>query len=519
MAKLTRVTQPIFASAAAVNETSVFGTMKTSAQYTANIADSINTVAFTKGWTDAVELDYAPFVEDMNTVQRAITYQIAYNQQEGIPEWASDTTYYKGGWAKYNAANGAQIYESLVDNNVGNLVSDNTKWKLVLDTENGYVTTNTAQTITGAKTFSNDFSVLANSIKISSTGTNCNYPLSFQLPSFTKGDTPANNVIAGIDFYGSARTNFTDRLSNIDFMVDTSKNSSVDIRAYDCSSSASTGTASLSVHYDANGNTYALCPTPSLASNASNYSKQVVNVDWTTSNLVSLAGNQTISGAKTFTAKLSTASIELYPTAGGTYPYIDFHYNASSSDYTSRIREAFQNRLMIESGETILKSYGSGDGQLRIISTDDKYGMIFRSDGSNMWIFPTAQNDAYGSWDSTSKGLVIEASTGDVRAKGENGKGLVITDLGKTKSSNGYFKFSNGLIIAWGDFTYASGSGSVSVTLPTSMSSGSSYNVAVSFEGSRAHTGAVSSQTSTSFTFKSDSFESTGTANYIAIGY
>lgn len=151
MAKLTRVTQPIFASDAAVNETSVFGTMKTSAQYTANIADSINTVAFTKGWSDAVELDYAPYMEDMNTVQRAITYQIAYNQQEGIPEWASDTTYYKGSWAKYNATNGAQIYESLVDNNTGNLVSDTTKWKLVYDTTNSAITSIVGANLTASR--------------------------------------------------------------------------------------------------------------------------------------------------------------------------------------------------------------------------------------------------------------------------------------------------------------------------------------------------------------------------------
>lgn len=151
MAKLTRVTQPIFASDAAVNETSVFGTMKTSAQYTANIADSINTVAFTKGWSDAVELDYAPYMEDMNTVQRAVTYQIAYNQQEGIPEWASDTTYYKGSWAKYNAANGAQIYESLVDNNTGNLVSDTTKWKLVYDTTNSAITSIVGANLTASR--------------------------------------------------------------------------------------------------------------------------------------------------------------------------------------------------------------------------------------------------------------------------------------------------------------------------------------------------------------------------------
>lgn len=153
MAKLTRFTMPVFAGDAEQTQTSVFGTMKTSPQYTTNVAESIDTSAYSNGWSDAVELGYAPFIEDMNTLQRAITYQLAYNQQEGIPEWDAETEYYIGGLVKLNTANGAQIYSSLINNNIGNLLSDNTKWKLVLDTGNNYVTTNTAQNISALKTF------------------------------------------------------------------------------------------------------------------------------------------------------------------------------------------------------------------------------------------------------------------------------------------------------------------------------------------------------------------------------
>ena len=226
-----------------------------------------------------------------------------------------------------------------------------------------------------------------------------------------------------------------------------------------------------------------------------------------------LAETETITGAKTFTSKLTTAPIELYPIGNSTKPYIDFHYNNSSSDYTSRIIESTQNHLTIESGETILKSYGSGDGQFRIISMSGNYGMIFRFDTSdNLYIFPTAQNDAYGSWDSVSKGLAIQASTGDVRAKGENGKGLIIADIGKSLVRNGYVKLSNGLIIQWG---FVSATGSQTVTFPTAFTSN---NMSVVLTPSKpidanSYTN-MTSTTTTNFTcITSDWF------HWVAIGY
>lgn len=133
MAKLTRFTMPVFAGSAAQTQTSVFGSMKTSPQYTSNVAESINTAAYSNGWFDAVEIGYAPFIEDCNTLNKAITYQISYGQQQGIPEWASDTEYFIGSLVKLNTASGSEVYSSLIDNNIGNLLSDTTSWKKVFD--------------------------------------------------------------------------------------------------------------------------------------------------------------------------------------------------------------------------------------------------------------------------------------------------------------------------------------------------------------------------------------------------
>ena len=86
-------------------------------------------------------------------------------------------------------------------------------------------------------------------------------------------------------------------------------------------------------------------------------------------------------------------------------------------------------------------------GQLRLVT--ELYGMIFRNDGLNTYIFPTAQNDPYGTWSSTDKGLSIGNSDGIVSVRGEYWKGPAISDMGKSLSQNGYAKLSNGLIIQW----------------------------------------------------------------------
>ena len=141
MTRLSKVDQPIFAgnNSAADEEIAVFGTMKTSAVYSMDLPTLYASAEYKKGWQESVVVGYAPFLEELNGVQYGLSYQIAYIQQEGIPEWSSGTEYYTGSLAKLVDNGNALIYVSKVDNNIGNLVSDNTKWKLWLNSSADYV--------------------------------------------------------------------------------------------------------------------------------------------------------------------------------------------------------------------------------------------------------------------------------------------------------------------------------------------------------------------------------------------
>lgn len=298
MVKLNRFTMPVFAGNAAQNQTSVFGTMKTSPQYTTDVAASIGTAAYGNGWADAIDLGYAPFMEDMNTLQRAITYQIAYNQQQGIPEWASDTTYYKDSLVKYNTGSGAQIYASLANNNVGNLLSDTTKWKLVLDTANSYVTTNTAETITGAKTFTNQLNVRMPSDA---------FGYRAQNTSVARGTTPANTVNYQWVAQGNDGLDVNHRLGGMYVYYRTDGGIYTDLvaykpEAYNETTNPNTNSV-IRIVYPKTGSPYTYAPNPSLSSDASGYTGQIVTVGYlegNSSGVVHKSGNETIDGAKTF---------------------------------------------------------------------------------------------------------------------------------------------------------------------------------------------------------------------------
>lgn len=369
MAKLNRFTMPVFAGNAAQNETSVFGTMKTSPQYTTDVAVSIDTTAYGNGWSDAIEIGYAPFMEDMNTLQRAITYQIAYSQQEGIPEWASDTTYYKDGLAKLSTGNGAQIYVSLVDDNIGNLVSDTTKWKLVLDTANSYVTTNTAQTITGAKTFTDETTIKRDIL--------------FNNNDAVKGTNPQNTVFWGLvngDSSGAGRLGLFETKLRTDGQVETY------ITAYKNESGSDEG-AYLRVVYPASGNPFATAPTPATSDNSDKIATTafVKNQGYLTShqslaNYVTLNSTQTISGQKTFSAvtygKASDAANSLLTTVASL-----FETSGTLKRYLK-----LGNGWIIQVGEF---TYESGNGEVEVLlnqtMTSTKYfvGITFLTTARN----------------------------------------------------------------------------------------------------------------------------------------
>lgn len=128
MAKLPRVTQKIFAENSGNNDVTVFGTAKNGndAVFTKDISKIMNSNAFSQGWGSATLTDDAPFQEDMNGIQLALSQQLAYFFENGMAEWDENTTYFaKTSFCQINGV----WYQSLTDNNIGNNpVSDTTNW-------------------------------------------------------------------------------------------------------------------------------------------------------------------------------------------------------------------------------------------------------------------------------------------------------------------------------------------------------------------------------------------------------
>ena len=69
--------------------------------------------------------------EEQEAALRVATYGVAQIYQDGIPVYNSLTTYYIGSIVRQDAT--SVLYKSLVDDNVGNLLTDDTKWELCGD--------------------------------------------------------------------------------------------------------------------------------------------------------------------------------------------------------------------------------------------------------------------------------------------------------------------------------------------------------------------------------------------------
>lgn len=153
MARLTRVHQKVFASNASNN--GVFGSLQAGNPTTSNDVATLQSLsAFENGWDDAAYSgDKLPPLEEFQGVQYGISYQQAYMLQEGIAEWEANTPYYKGSLAKTISGSSFKLYCSLADNNTGNIVTNTTYWKLVMDSDAGYFVLTANNTATGNNSF------------------------------------------------------------------------------------------------------------------------------------------------------------------------------------------------------------------------------------------------------------------------------------------------------------------------------------------------------------------------------
>lgn len=127
MSKITRKVAKQFGSTSGVDQVGVFGSFAAGSVAYSTDPDTIQSLSqFLAGWFDAVLANNSPAIEDMNALFFVIFYQLAYLMQEGIAEWNSATTYYKG--SLVNLA--GQVFVSITDNNTNNALSDLTNWQL-----------------------------------------------------------------------------------------------------------------------------------------------------------------------------------------------------------------------------------------------------------------------------------------------------------------------------------------------------------------------------------------------------
>lgn len=138
MAKIPRVTQPIFAGSAANN--GQFGSAQAGTKLLTNDLPTIMGLsAWAQGWLDAViGGSKFPPLEEFQALAYVETTQIAYLLQEGIAEYDSGSTYYLNGIVKKPGT--MQLFGSLTNANQGNALpafgSNNANWQSLIDLTN-----------------------------------------------------------------------------------------------------------------------------------------------------------------------------------------------------------------------------------------------------------------------------------------------------------------------------------------------------------------------------------------------
>lgn len=496
MARLTRKNIKVFAENATNN--GVFGSLQAGNPVTTTNVEQVQSLpAWSTGWDSAtMTSEKLPPLEEFQGVQYVTTYQQAYLMQEGIPEWASTVTYYKGCLAKEVTANGFRIYNSLTDNNSNHSLSDTSNWKKVMDSEDLYAFDNNVvhltgdETIGGIKSFTDNLIRQVNSLDFSG--------FRVQNTQVTKGTTPSQAVGGQYVFQDSSGITLSSRLGGIETSYD--RNGVITTRILACQPVANSTTyASISVIYPSSGNPYTACPTPTLNSSDDGYSGQIATVGWingSNSNLVHKSGNETIGGTKTFSYDpyITNAAPRLYlndtsqtkGTAPSASDWSAVNFNDVNGNTMGRCRQRYDadksNRVELQ----VYKANSSSD-------TDFAYlGVEYMENGNPNTYAPASD--------------VINS---------------IVTTVNKSKGTNGYFKLGNGLIIQWGRKSYVSPDPQ-SVTFPTPFTS-TNYKVVGSYYYNDNVTSgqdqiSIASQTTTGFTFYMTN--STGrSVNWIAIGY
>jgi hypothetical protein len=135
MPKLSRKTHRVFAGEAPVQgNIAQFGSEAAGTPNFTGDPEQIQALAaWGAGWGGAVVRNKVPPMQDMNALQYAFSYQLAYLLQMGVPEWNEDQEYYRNSFCQ----SGGLLYVSKLDGNVRRAVTDTNYWRLFITTGSG----------------------------------------------------------------------------------------------------------------------------------------------------------------------------------------------------------------------------------------------------------------------------------------------------------------------------------------------------------------------------------------------
>jgi hypothetical protein len=131
MTNLTRKFQKLFAGNAINN--GQFGSLQSGTKITSADPEVLQGIAaYENGWNDAVmSSEELPALEELQGLQYKTDYQLSYLLNKGIPEWDILSEYFIGDIQREVA--GTKIYQSITDNNIGNVLTDVVNWELLGD--------------------------------------------------------------------------------------------------------------------------------------------------------------------------------------------------------------------------------------------------------------------------------------------------------------------------------------------------------------------------------------------------
>lgn len=131
MAKLERKHIKVFAENAQTADIGQFGSGVAGTKVQTGDIEQIQALdAWQNGWADGVVSNNRyPALQERNGIDKVFSYSLAYLMQAGIPEYNANTTYYIGSYVRQ--PNTSNIFVSLIDDNIGNLLTNETAWRLL----------------------------------------------------------------------------------------------------------------------------------------------------------------------------------------------------------------------------------------------------------------------------------------------------------------------------------------------------------------------------------------------------